>query len=165
MADFRLETMLQNQQMGLDPFAQARQQQSAKMVGVADQQLISGDAMNPLAPMPVPQTSPAMPQAKSLIQAPSGGQMSGFESSGLPKILQKMGVDDKGLALNDLGRVQLMGRLKSKFGDQFNQNPDALQALSAFDKSISEFSMDNRKKMNQTVATGQRTLKALLGGA
>jgi hypothetical protein len=86
-----------------------------------------------------------------------------FTKSTLPNMLQKVGIDNKNLAYNDLGRIQLMGRLRNKFGDQFEKNPEALNILSEFDKNISKYQDQRRESLNKTLSTGERTLAALLG--
>ena len=76
--------------------------------------------------------------------------------------MRKAGIDDKGLALNDMGRFQLIGRLKQKFGDQFQQNAQALDVLKAFNDQL--VGMDNPQSMTEAVSGADRTLKAILGG-
>ena len=89
-------------------------------------------------------------------------QVQAFNSSGLADIMRKAGIDDKGLALNDMGRFQLIGRLKQKFGDQFQQNAQALDVLKAFNDQF--VGMDNPQSMTEAVSGADRTLKAILGG-
>lgn len=155
MNDLRLDQMLNDQLTIRDPFqvAQAQYQQQHNM----PPQEAAFQNQQQVPPVQGPPVS-------SLFNQGSSQDNQAFGKSSLPKMLQKMGIDDKGIALNDLGRMQLIGRLKNKFGDNYNQVPDALDVLSQFDTSVSKYPMDNAKKMNQTVSSGERTLKSLLGG-
>lgn len=101
--------------------------------------------------------SPVEP-AKTLFNPSSSGR-SEFEGSSLPKLLQRIGVDDKGIALSDLGRAQLIGRLQKKFGSNYSQNTDALDALSAFDDSLKKFPMTATKSSVAATDLGNKTLK------
>lgn len=76
-------------------------------------------------------------------------------------LLQKVGVDGSGIANNELGRIQLVSRLREKFGDNFYQNPDALGLLTAFDDNIK---MAGNDGLNKMISVGDRTLAALMGG-
>lgn len=101
------------------------------------------------------------PSAQSaLFQPASKPQMNDFAESQLPKLLQKMGVNDKGLAMNPLGKIQLIGRLKQKFGDTYNESPDALKALNAFDEHMKQ----NPQGMESSITKADRTLNAIYGG-
>lgn len=96
--------------------------------------------------------SPPMSEAM-----PSGEPL---EASGVSKLLEAMGVDPKGLSLSDIGRMQLLGRFKKKYGDNYNQAPGVLDALSAFDGYLK----NNKPEDSQgSVTAAERTLKAILG--
>lgn len=94
----------------------------------------------------------------------TSAQQAGFTNTAMNKMLQKAGVDDKGLAFNDMGRIQLVGRLKKKFGEQYNQSSEALDILAAFDKEVKKSPMTSTRSMNAAIAGGERTLRAILGG-
>ena len=171
MSELRISQMLDGQLTNSDPFVQARSMYDAKQAQSqpddmmmlnslfggkqSEQQKLINPSQNAVA---------ANPLENSLISTLNSEPKSAFETSDLPKILQKMGIDDKGLAMNQLGRIQLVSRLQSKFGN-YQQNTQAMDALSAFDKAINKTPMDNRNEVNASVSTGNRTLKALLGGA
>ena len=76
-------------------------------------------------------------------------------------LLQKVGLDGSGIANNEIGRIQLVSRLREKFGDNFYQNPDALGLLTAFDDNIKMAGSDGINKM---ISSGDRTLGAIMGG-
>lgn len=78
------------------------------------------------------------------------------------KTMESMGIDHSGFQFNELGKMQLVNMLKQKYGDDFQQNPEAMRALSAFDSQMN--SPENVKAMNQGLANANRTLGALFGG-
>lgn len=164
MSELRIAQMLDGQLQSADPFIQARniydQRQSVKPEDMSMLGSVLNPKQNDQMKPTVPPVNEAMTTVGSLNTAPIGE----FEQSGIPKMLQKIGVDDKNLAMNQLGRMQLVGRLQKKFSD-YSQNPEALDILSKFDENIKRFSMDNQKDLNKTISNGERTLKALLGGA
>lgn len=104
----------------------------------------------------------AMSSIEPMFNASSPQQIQAYRSSGLVDVMRKAGIDDKGLALNDVGRFQLIGRLKQKFGDQFQQNAQALDVLKAFNDQLN--GMDSQQSMTSAVSGADRTLKAILGG-
>lgn len=73
------------------------------------------------------------------------------------------GINHEGLAMNDIGRVQLVGRLKEKFGEQFMQNEQVLKILSLFDKKANSDSKVKRMSFNESISNAERTLGALFG--
>jgi hypothetical protein len=167
MSEQRISQMMDAQLSGQDPFTMAQQMQ-AERNQTKDATLMGGpfdsSAMEAFGNQQ--QVKPVLPEAKNLIpnQPASGQQTSAYQKSNVQTYLSKIGVKGAGLAFNDLGRVQLIGRLKDKYGDRYNQVPEALDALSMFDKEMSKLPMEGQKKMNATLANGERTLKALLGG-
>jgi hypothetical protein len=169
MSEFRIAQMITDQLTNVDPFAQAQAMKNPAGMSQPDQQIMGGgpfesQALPAFKNQQVVQPEVAAKPVESIIPSGNASQAAAFGKSALPKSLQKMGVDDKGLALNEMGRIQLIGRLRKKYGDRYNQVPEALDALSMFDKAMSEFPGESRKSMNRTVANGERTLKALLGG-
>ena len=136
-----------------DPFLVARNQyENGKM-----------DAPSMLSQSPMQQAAPAQPKALDKLFVPNDPQdYSKFMGSELPKAMEKLGLPVRGIPLNDLGKVQLMDRLNSKFGPSYGQNPEAIQIMSLFDKALGAGTPDEQLK--QSVAGGERTLKALLGG-
>lgn len=170
MADLRVEQMLTDQVEQVDPFTKARDLFNSKSSIPVDGSLMSGSlfgstdtSLTPMGPIKNPNTIQST-SSSSTIGTLNSAPKSDFEASGLPKFLQKIGVDDKGLALNELGRFQLIGRLKKKFGPDYEKNPQALDALTSFDKEIGKFPMETQKSLNVLNSGGERTLKALLGG-
>lgn len=136
MADTLLSESLQNpltQQR--DPFAQAQEKFKSK------QSVLS--------------SSPAV-QADPLIQQQDS-------QPDLNSILSQIGIDFNNLAPNDMGRVQLFGRLEQKFGPNYMDNPQAASAVKAFDESLKS-SNGSIKSMNASLSNANRTLGALMGG-
>ena len=66
------------------------------------------------------------------------------------------------LPVNEAGRMQLINMLMEKYGDTFQQNPEAMKMLNEFDSKIN--SPENMKSINQGLANANRTLAALFGG-
>jgi len=171
MSELRIAQMLDGQLQSTDPFTQARAMYDQKQQLQPDQSLMMNNLFNPDQSQqqkminPEQNQDPAQPKTSSLIGAMNSAPKSDFESSGVPRMLQKLGIDDKGLVMNQLGRVQLIARLQNKFGKDYGTNPDAMNALSAFDEAVNKTPMDNQKSLNAINSSGNRTLKALLGGA
>jgi hypothetical protein len=92
----------------------------------------------------------------------SAQEVQAYSASGLSDVLRKAGIDDRGLALNEIGRFQLIGRLKQKFGEQFQQNSQALDVLKAFNDQLN--GSEDKSSMTAAVSGADRTLKAILGG-
>lgn len=129
-----------------DPFAQAKNQYDSRQNQPQDQNILSSSPIggaNPSA-LASQQQAPQEPDFK--------------------QTLGKIGIDHNGLMMNDMGRIQLTGRLRQKFGDNFMQNPSAIQALEAFDTHIKQDPMASQQSMNKGLEGANRTLKALLGG-
>jgi hypothetical protein len=72
-----------------------------------------------------------------------------------------MNPDFDGLEFNELGKVQLIGKLQARYGDGFQKNPEAMKAMSDFEAQMRN--PENVKSMNQGLANANRTLAALFG--
>lgn len=144
-----------------DPFIRAQQQYQDKMG--------AGEVLSksPMQGGPVPENNDPgptsmQPQQGLLFNPSVSKDFTNFSSSPLPKMMQGLGIDDKGLPLNDLGKTQLIGRLKQKFGESYSDSPQVMNLLSAFDKHLQQ--MGGGKSQQAAITAGQRTLAALLGG-
>lgn len=193
MADYQqLQNMLDDQRTGTDPFAQAQaqaksvydqkaqpdpmsalNQQMASLFGFANQgtpqtgnspQLFSNTQASKMNASGAPTPTQAQQTANTLFKPVNPAQMTSFMGSKMPAMLQKLGVDDKGLAFNPLGRIQLVSRLQNKFGANYNTNADALNVLSMFDQHMAK-NPNAQQELNSAVTKGQRTLAALFGGS
>lgn len=100
----------------------------------------------------------------SLIPSKNPPETFGITKSPVFKMLQKAGIDDNGVAFNELGKMNLMSRLKKKYGDGFAQNPEALDILNSFNKEMDKAPMESQKNLAAAFKSGERTLKALFGG-
>ena len=85
---------------------------------------------------------------------PQGSPLETPQASGDPEF--------DNLPTNEAGRMQLINMLMSKYGDTFQQNPEAMKMLTEFDSKIN--SPENMKSINQSLANANRTLGALFGG-
>ena len=129
-----------------DPFAQAR----AKFDKSNSTVLSSSEA-------------PA-PSLQSVVGSSSPQQVSAFNGSDLPSMMNKHGINDQGLAMNEIGKMQLLGRLQGKFGQDYMSNPDVLDIISAFDSHLKGLD-SSQSSMNEMKSSADRTLKAILGGS
>lgn len=167
MGDLRIAQML-DQQLANDPFARAQNQAASQAQQNNNSQLITGGPGDPTSMLAFKNQQQAkapdspQPQAQGVVELPTSDQQASFTNSQLAKMLQQNGIDNKGLAYNQLGRMQLIGRLRSKYGDQYNQVPQALDILSAFDKEISK--LPTNRSLNAMIGAGERTLRAIYGG-
>lgn len=123
-----------------------------------DSAAIFGPAPFDNAMMPPAQNSLSPQPTMTLFQSGNKVPEQDFMKSDFPKMLQKLGVNDKGLAFNQLGKVQLLGRLQGKFGANLKDNTDAMKVLSLFDQAM-KTSPDSQQAMNNR---GERTLSAIL---
>lgn len=145
----------------MDPFSQARQVFQNQQGGQQPQQLMSPgldyqQAIPGQAQGPVQQSI-----GKSLFQPGGPTQQPDFASSKLPQAMQKLGLDGSGIAFNQLGRIQLMGRLQKRFGANLQSSPEAMDLLSQFDEHVKN---QDSKSMDTMNANGKRTLAAIFGG-
>lgn len=125
-----------------DPFAQAKTQHDSRQNQPQDQNVLSSSLVGDTSNAPL---VPPIPDFKS--------------------ILSKIGIQGENLMMNDMGRIQLNGRLRQKFGDKFMDNPSAIEALQAFDAHVKQNPMDGQKSLNKGMESTNRTLQALLGSS
>lgn len=166
MGDLRISQMLNGQLERMDPFSQAREVYNQRQQIQSDDTLMGNPLFNPNQQQMIQPEGPTMaeePKSASLIGSLNSAPVTDFASSGIPKMLQKLGVDDKGIPLNQLGRIQLVSRLQNRFGD-YQKNTDVMDVLSTFDDTMKKFPMDSQNTLNKINSSGQRTLKAVLGG-
>lgn len=91
-------------------------------------------------------------------------QRKAFEGSRLPSLLNELGIASagQGLAFSEIGRFQLMSRLKESLGDQFMQDPRVKQILTEFDRRLRQDPTKQRSDTVKRLSTAQRTLDFLL---
>ena len=106
------------------------------------------------------------PKLMGLLQQPTNEERETFSKSGVPKMFQSAGLGDltKDLAFNQLGKIQLITRLKDRFGPEFMSHDFAIQALAAFEKELNKNKDEEDKEAVRMNRQGQRTLNALLKG-
>lgn len=129
-----------------DPFQQARNAYEAKQ-GQSETVLSS---------------SPFSPSDNNVIenQQPQMNSMAGpdlFRDS-----MKMLGLDNSGISFNSLGKVQLLGRIQNKFGDNYQSNKDVMSLLQLFDSKLGDSAND--KQMNKSITNANRTIGALFGG-
>ncbi len=128
--------MLSESAIDRDPFQQARKQKESK---TPNSTVLSNSPISEVAPM------------------------AQDNSSNINSLLEALGVSGDSLAMNDMGKVQLIGRLREKFGDNYMENPGAASAVGEFDKQLSFLGNKTQTSMNQGLANANRTLGALFG--
>jgi hypothetical protein len=149
--------MLQEQLEGKDPFAMAHLKQKSLFQDAGEAQLVGAPFQPPQAQQ-MPQAQPEQGQAmKSLFES----QAQQAPDKAFMESLKKMQIDPKGISPNQLGKFNLMSRLKAKYGNEFSKQPEVRDLLSAFDKHM-EASVPSVDVMQKNQA--KRTLAALGGG-
>mgnify|MGYP006935474080 CR=1 FL=1 len=132
-----------------DPFEQARNAYESKQVG--KDMVLSSTPFSNSSNTAIDQKKP-----ESIGNA--------FSPNSFKQSLMKMGIPETGISFNGLGKIQLIGRLKQKFGDQYQSNPDAMEALKAFDANLANNTDEDRKAQNEALANANRTIGAIFGG-
>ena len=81
----------------------------------------------------------------------------------VPQQLRQLGFGDlaDGLTFNQMGRFNLLLRLKERFGDNFFENDSARNAITIFDQALSKDQQDSDEETSQMIATSDRTLEEL----
>lgn len=149
--------MLQDQIAGKDPFAEAQLKQKS-LFAPAEAELVGFPVAGATQAPQDAQTQPEQGQAmKSLFES----QTQQSPDKAFQDMLKKMQIDPKGISSNQLGKFNLMARLKAKYGNEFANKPEVRDLLSSFDKNMEANgpSIDVMQK-NQA----KRTLAALGGG-
>ena len=76
-------------------------------------------------------------------------------------MMEKLGIDAPNLKANEIGKFQLMNKLKQKFGQGFNENKDAKALMQLFDQHLQQSGGASKNGMNEMLANAERTLGAL----
>lgn len=163
-----------------DPFAQARKKSTEpKLVQTADSFDPFTDPLKPDEVRPVPlaeSDAPAKKQGNGLqvtleqMLKPNPAQVTGLTDSTFAETLRGQGRDTllDGLSFSQLGRFQLISRLRQTFGEDFDQNPEAENLLLLFNQGLKEFESKEKKQIDreakEITAQGKRTLDALIRG-
>lgn len=81
----------------------------------------------------------------------------------VPQQLQKIGLGElaEGLAFNQMGRLNLMLRLRERFGNDFFENESARNAISIFDQALSKDEQDQEEETASMLSGANRTLEEL----
>lgn len=89
-----------------------------------------------------------------------------LSQSGLKEAFGKYGLGELSdqLALNEYGKLQLLLRLRDKFGEQFMENNEARKVLQAFDLALKDNKKEAKENYSKMLSGANRTLGILLGG-
>ena len=164
MAGISLMDKLKEEQAAQrDPFTQARQKTAREQ---GNESLLS--SVNPF------EKQPALPVEEVMSSNPiKAGSMQGLMAAGSPDpamlksgVVGKMkglGLDDMttGLSLSSMGRINLLLRLREKFGDKFFENDVARQAIAAFDSAMSTDTQAMAAADSKMFSAADRTLDEL----
>jgi len=147
MADVILsQSLIQNTDASQlrDPFQQAKNQYESRSSSPAAETILSSTPFSANAPADVINQQKPLEDYKPALKA--------------------LGIDPNGIAMSPVGKQQLLGRLRQKFGD-IQDNPQARQALDLFDKHLGANAQETTLNLNESLANANRTLSALLGGS
>ncbi len=81
----------------------------------------------------------------------------------VPQQLQGIGLGDlaEGLSFNQMGRLNLMLRLRERFGENFFENESARNAISIFDQALGKDQQDQEEETARMLSGADRTLEEL----
>lgn len=135
-----------------DPFMLARQQSAAGGPTVEGPLMSGGPGMPDAMPMDT-----QMPQnTLSAVFKPQGGEP--ISDDKILGMFKKMGLDSQGLSLNSVGRFNLVNRLQSKYGPDYQKNPDIQNLMSTFDNYLKQNKDDKSKEMTDLNSKTNRTM-------
>lgn len=87
----------------------------------------------------ISETAKAFQLFGSLLEdSPQQDQSGNQSNQAMPNLQDNMGEILKGVAMNPLGRIQMIGRLESKFGVDYQTNPDALKIAQEFETKMNQ---------------------------
>jgi hypothetical protein len=172
-----VKDMLESKVSGLDIFSQARTKSESLMSAPSDIQENPLDVINRgINDTEEQQLTPEkqnLQQAldttevlsEKLVAKPTKKDREKFSASNFSKYLSDNGFPElgKGLSLTSMGRIQLIGRLKDKFGPNFMGNPQAFGLLKNFEKALNKNSEDSRREEKRLFDQATRTAQYLLG--
>ena len=167
MARAKNEQILSEQVQSRDPFNSPRMQSARdKASGSLEQNV------DPFQPQQLEQTfSPLADQQnqvdnslRQFVQQPETQEAIRVGQSRVPQQLERMGLGDlaKGLTFNRMGRLNLVLKLKERFGNDFFNNETARNAIAAFDNALAKDTQDQDEQMEAQLNTSERTLNELL---
>ncbi len=154
----QISGMLNDQQTGGDPFPAAKLIAQQRSTPPSFSDVVGKTPFDNTAPGPVENSLPQPAASSILFQNSSKQQQVNFQDSKVPGMMQKLGMNNNGIAFNQLGRIQLLGRLQKQFGDNYKDHPQALDILSAFDEHMKT---QEPQDMKSSIAGGERTLSAI----
>ena len=150
--NFSLQQSLQTAAGQVDPFAKAKLQDQRQQL--QSQQVMDSPFPDMVmgAPMQAPTAAPA-PSLKEVSQP--------IADLKFPDLAKKFGISMQGLSQNrELGGLQLLKRMQSTFGPNFNQHEAFQPLMKAWNAHTSQ---GNERELMVKNSQADRTLKALLG--
>ena len=151
------EIMAQKQMV--DPFKQAKVvSQSSVSDGVASNDPWS---MNPIMPQQTNDPNTQQQQKMDSIYNPIGQQLTMPED--LFNKMKSLDINTKGISLSNNGKELFNARMRGRWGDNWNKNPDHQKVMDHFDKTLSFYDKDAATNQVNSLNNANRTLAALKG--
>jgi len=172
----KIQELLKDQSNVRDPFAQARDRfKQSKIKRTAEtfdpfETPLEPDEERVVTEPTELVSTPEQPTFERMMAQPTQTQLQEFGQSKLPESFEKIGIPGlaEGLSFTPLGKLQLITRLKERFGEGFETNPQVQEALTLFEQGITSQSKEDKdtaeQELNGIANAGRRTLSALLGG-
>lgn len=173
MSNFKQALAAQAKQV--DPFTQAKQiqfgRESAQALSPVNEDMFSMESAN----QDIELNKPDIPEVQVASREMSVSNMTSadeiseqiqFRQSDVAQKFAQEGFGDlaRGLSFSSLGRVQLIGRLESRFGESWMNNPQAKKLLDAFESQMKKNETKAANSDERMQAQADRTMRALLGG-
>lgn len=150
-----------------DPFQVARDKYDQ-----SGQTALSSSLQSPLDALMGSQQSPqlfkkaeASPQAQMSLNdifKRSDNQPNQSTDNQLRSLMQGLNINPSEISLNPIGKMQLMSRLKTKFGDSFMENSQVKDLMGQFDQYLIDNKTDVQQSMSKMSNNANSTL-AMLG--
>jgi hypothetical protein len=163
----QLNKLLEEQSQQRDPF-QAPRMVSARNQGRLSfpQDPITETVVSESEPRPVPQAELETRTDNTLrefLMRRDLQQEERLQKTTVPKELRKLGLGDlvEGISFNQLGRLNLVLKLRERFGERFFENDTARNALNLFDSALTEDQQTEREEMEERLTSTEATLEEL----
>lgn len=158
--------MVEEQKSMRDPFQKLARKKASDAIQETLSERSNLEGMQPKSP--VAESSEVLSEAPGTLRGvlESSNERNDLSDSGLAEIFGKFGLGElaENLALNDYGKLQLLLRLKDKFGESFFENPEARKVLQAFENALEGNKKEAKENYSKMISGANRTLGILLGG-
>jgi len=160
----RLNELLEQQASQRDPFRNPRMV-SARQQGMEALQPGTSPGEEAAPQVSLLDARQEAPQAslQEFITSRDPQEQGRMQQTKVPGQLQDIGLGElaEGLSFNKMGRLNLMLRLRERFGDDFFQNESARNAIAIFDRALSTDEQEQEEEMQSMFSSADRTLEEL----